>query len=233
MIILTQNLNNLTGREVYAMGMTIAEKILASHSQRKEVKPGEYIWARVDETTMADVVAEFSPTLCFERLGIDKVFDPDRIYARTPHPPTSIGGAEGVAEMRRFVKKYGITHWFDYGRHGIVHQLNPEHGYVRPGELIAMHDSHSTSYGAFNAASCGIHIEQVYIMAMGQLWFRVPESIKFQLVGKLPNMCVGKDVILKIAADYGTDVALYKSVEFLGPVALLAGRPRWSKVLHR
>jgi 3-isopropylmalate/(R)-2-methylmalate dehydratase large subunit len=117
------------------------------------------------------------------------------------------------------VKKYNITHWYEYGRHGILHQVFPENGYVRPGELIAMTDSHSTTYGAFNAASCSINVEGISVAIKGELWFRVPETIKFNLDGKLPEMCVGKDVILKIAGDYGTDVAIYQAVEFLGKAA--------------
>lgn len=198
------------------MGMTMADKILASHSDREEVKSGEYVWAKIDETNARSHVLRD-----LERLGVNKVFDPERIYCVSDHlaPPVNIPSAEDVAELRRFVKKYGITHWYEYGRHGILHQVFPENGYVRPGELIAMVDSHSTTYGAFNAASCPINVEELYVVTKGRLWFRVPETIKFELIGKLPEMCVGKDVILKIAGDYGTDVAIYQAVEFLGPVA--------------
>ena len=198
------------------MGMTMAEKILASHSGRDKVTPGEFIWAKIDATNfMAEIGLEV------ERLGIEKLFDPDCIYAVDDHlsPPSSVAHAEMVAETRRLVKKYGISHWFEYGRHGILHQLYPEQGYVRPGELIASRDSHSTSYGAFNAASCPIMIELPYVLIKGELWFKVPETIKFELVGKMPPMCVGKDIILKIIGDYGTDAAIYQAVEFLGPLA--------------
>jgi 3-isopropylmalate/(R)-2-methylmalate dehydratase large subunit len=201
------------------MGMTMAEKILASHSGRKKVTPGEYVWANVDAADIPNIMGETSPIHWFEKLGINKVFNPQRIYVRNSQLPTNIDWAEHTAALRRFVKKYGITHWSEYGRHGVIHQLNAEQGCAGPGELLVMADSHTTSYGAFNAASCGIQVEVSYVLVTGQLWFRVPESIKFQLVGKLPDMCVGKDIILKIAADYGTDVAVYKSAEFLGPVA--------------
>ena len=200
------------------MGMTIAEKILAAHAipPREEVRPGEYVWARIDATNaFGDALASM------KRLGIEQVFDPDRVFMVDDHaaPPPNVAVAEDVAEMRRFVKEYGITHWYEYGRHGILHQLFPEKGYCVPGDLIAMSDSHSTTYGFLNAASCPINIERIYVVIKGQLWFKVPESIKFWLTGELPEMCVGKDVILKIAGDHGTDVALYKSVEFLGPLA--------------
>ena len=88
-----------------------------------------------------------------------------------------------------------------------------------PGELVAMGDSHSTSGGVFNACVTNAAIDAIYILAMGQLWFRVPDSVKIVLNGTLPAWCVGKDVILKVAAELGTDFGLYKSVEYVGPVA--------------
>ena len=201
------------------MTMTMAEKILASHSGKKKVVPGEYVWAKVDAADIPNVILETSPVHWLEKLGIEKLFDPDRVYIRNSNLPTSVGWAENTEALRRLAKKYGITHWFEYGRNGVIHQVNAEHGCAGPGELVAMADSHTTSYGAFNTASTGVQVEISYVLATGKLWFKVPESIKFQLEGKLPCMCVGKDIILKIAADYGTDVAIYKSVEFLGPVA--------------
>ena len=201
------------------MGMTMAEKILASHSGKKQVSPGEYVWAKIDAAEIPNVPIETSPVRWLERLGIDKLFDPERIYIRNSNLPTSIGWAENTASLRKLAKKYGITHWFEYGQHGVPHQVNAEYGCAAPGELIVMADSHTTSYGAFNAASTGIQVEITYVLATGKLWFKVPESIKFHLEGKMPDMCVGKDIILKIAADYGTNLAVYKSVEFLGPVA--------------
>jgi 3-isopropylmalate/(R)-2-methylmalate dehydratase large subunit len=201
------------------MGMTIAEKILSSHSGREKVSPGEYVWAKIDAADIPNVTIETSPVLWLEKLQIDKLFDPERIYVRNSHLPTSLDWAENMKAIRKLVKKYGITHFAEYGRNGVIHQLNAEWGCAGPGELIAMGDSHATSYGAFNCASTGIQVEITYVLATGKLWFRIPESIKFQLAGKMPAMCYGKDIILKIAADFGTDFAIYKSIEFLGPVA--------------
>jgi 3-isopropylmalate/(R)-2-methylmalate dehydratase large subunit len=201
------------------MGMTMAEKILAKHAGKSKVSPGDYIWAKIDSTDFPNVTVETSPVHWLERFHIQKVFDPERIYARNSNLPSTIDWAENTAALRKIIKKYDITHWPEYGRHGVIHQVNAEAGCAAPGELIVMADSHTTSYGAFNCASTGVQVEITYVLAKGQLWFRVPESIKFQLVGKMPEMCVGKDIILKIAADYGTDAAIYKSVEFLGPAA--------------
>ncbi len=200
------------------MDMTMAEKILAQHSGKKEVKAGEYVWGRIDGTALS------AGTLRrLEEYGVEKVFDPDRIYAVEDHyaPPPTVGAANNMVAMRRAIKKFGIKNFFEYGRHGVLHEIYPQYGYVSPGDLIASVDSHSTSYGCFNVASCPINEEAVYVFAKGQLWFRVPPSIKFVLTGKYPGpekFVVGKDIILRIAAEQGTEVGLYRSIEFEGPV---------------
>jgi len=204
------------------MGMTMAEKVLAEHAGRREVRPGEYVWAKVDGTGVigAAAVRIFRR---LEQLGVERLFDPDRIYAVEDHfaPSPTVESANSARLLREFVRKYGIKNYFEWGRHGILHELFPHHGYVSPGDLIASVDSHSTSYGCFNVASAPINEELIYVLITGELWFRVPESIRFNLVGKYPgpeNFVVGKDIILRIAGEYGTDVALYKSVEYHGPV---------------
>ena len=210
------------------MDMTMCEKILARASGRKEVTPGEYVWAKVDGTAM--IGGRLYERL--EALGVEKLFDPDRIYVTEDHlaPPPSVEAANSAANMRRIVKKYGITHFFEWGRHGILHELFPNYGYCSPGDFIASIDSHSTSYGCFNVASCPINEELIYVLITGELWLRVPPSIKFVITGKLPgpeNFVVGKDVFLRLVGQYGTDVALYKSVEYTGPAVhdlSMAGR---------
>ena len=200
------------------MGMTMTEKILARASGKKQVKPGEYIWAKVDGTAM--ISNRFAARL--KALGVEKLFDPDRIYVVEDHiaPSHSVEAANATAEMRRMVKQYGITHYFEWGKHGILHELFPNHGYCSPGDFIASVDSHSTSYGCFNVASCPINEEAIYVLVTGELWLRVPPSIKFVFTGKVPgpdNFVVGKDMFLKLAGEHGTDVAIYKAVEFGGP----------------
>jgi 3-isopropylmalate/(R)-2-methylmalate dehydratase large subunit len=199
------------------MGMTIAEKILATHSGKKEVKPGEYVWAQVDGTNMILYSARD-----MEKYKVKKVFDPDRIYVVEDHwlPPPTTAIADELVKLRKLVKEQGIKNFFEIGRHGILHEIFPEYGYVSPGDLIAMIDSHSTSYGCFNVASCAIFEESAYVLARGKLWFRVPASIKFMLTGEYPGpekFVVGKDIILHILGEYGTEVGSYKSVEFHGP----------------
>jgi 3-isopropylmalate/(R)-2-methylmalate dehydratase large subunit len=196
------------------MGMTIAEKILAAHAGADTATPGEYMWCKVDATSghrLADL----------EALGVDRVWDPDKVYMVDDHqaPPPTIVAANKVKDLRRLIKKYDITNYFEYGRGGILHQVFAEHGMYAPGDLIAQCDSHSTSGGVFNACVTNANLDAVHVLAFGELWFRVPVSVRVVLNGILPAWCVGKDVILKVASELGTDYGLYKSVEYVGPVA--------------
>jgi 3-isopropylmalate/(R)-2-methylmalate dehydratase large subunit len=196
------------------MAMTIAEKIMARHADRASVAPGDYLWCNVDATSGHVLRA-------IERLGVEKVWDPEKIFIVDDHlaPPPTVEAANQAKDTRRLVKKYGIKNFFEYGRGGILHQVFAEKGMFAPGELVAMGDSHSTSGGVFNACVTNAAIDAAYIMVFGQLWFRVPESVKVNLNGTLPAWCVGKDVILHIAAELGTDFGLYRSIEYTGPVA--------------
>ena len=199
------------------MGMTIAEKILAAHGGRDEVKPGEFLWCKVDASVgiPAEALAE---------LDVDRLFNKDRTYVVEDHqaPPPNIAAANNMKKLRENVKKYGIKNFFDYGRQGILHQVFPENGMIAPGELIPMPDSHSTAGGVFNACVTNAAMDSILGHIFGEYWFRVPESQKWNLVGDFPGpdgFIVGKDVVLKITGTYGTDIGLYKSMEMTGPVA--------------
>ncbi len=199
------------------MGMTMAEKILARKAGLREVKAGQYVTAKIDSIMTGDRMPEMY--VAFKEIGIDKVWDPSRVIALTDHriPAKDIEAAEEDVLKRKFVRDFGLTYWYDVGRGGICHQIMPEKGHVLPGTLVVGMDSHTTSYGAFNAAATAIQVPESYwVVAKGETWFRVPETLRFEISGKLPRRVMGKDVILKIAGDYGTDVALYKSVEFVG-----------------
>jgi 3-isopropylmalate/(R)-2-methylmalate dehydratase large subunit len=189
------------------MGMTIAEKILAAHAGKRDVKPGEYVWAKVDATS-----GHALPAL--EAMGVEAVWNPDKVFLVEDHqaPPPTIEVANRVRELRRLVKKYRIKNFFEFGRHGILHQLFAENGMFAPGDLVAMADSHSTSGGVFNACVTNANLDSAYVLAFGELWFRVPESVKVVLNGRLPDWCVGKDVILKIAGELGTPRSFFKPV---------------------
>jgi 3-isopropylmalate/(R)-2-methylmalate dehydratase large subunit len=202
------------------MGMTIAEKILARNAGLSTVKPGDMVMARVDRTRIVDYkVAEYYDL--FDEIGIKKVWDPERIVMVIEHhvPPATQFHADAHVKCRKFAKKYGIK-LAEVGRHGICHTYFVENGYARPGELVAAGDSHSCTYGAFNVASRGLGIDEMsYVLAKGMTWFKVPETVRFVLEGRLPSMSSAKDIILYIAGRYGTDVALYKSAEFVGEAA--------------
>ncbi len=155
------------------MGMTIAEKILAAHAGKSEAKPGEYVWAKVDATS-----GHALSTL--DAMGVEEVWNPDRVFLVEDHqaPPPTVEVANRVKEMRRLVKKYKIKHFFEFGRHGILHQLFAENGMFAPGELVAMGDSHSTSGGVFNACVTNANLDAAYVLVFGELWFRVTRSSK-------------------------------------------------------
>ena len=212
------------------MGMTIAEKILAKKSEAREIKPGQYVTAKIDVFFACESAAKIYKAL--KEIGIDKVWDPERVIAGVDHilPAASIEDAELDVLKRNLAREYQLKHWYDIGRGGVCHQVFPEKGHVLPGTLIVGADSHTTSYGAFNAAATGTNSPEAYwVAAKGELWFRVPETYQFRLEGELPRRVVGKDVILKIAGQYGTDFAMYKSVEFVGSaVERMSLSDRWT-----
>ena len=201
-------------------GQTIAEKILAAHSLSEgEVKTGDIINARLDlvmsHIGTAKVVLDFNKIRPSKNR---KVFDPNKIVVLFDHyVPAPSARWAGVHDLiRKFVKKQGIKNFYDI-KEGICHQVLPEKGHARPGMLVIGGDSHTTTYGAFNAASCGVgNTDLFYGYVKGELWFRVPQTIKFSITGKLPSNVMSKDIIVKIAGDYSAEVATYKSIEFTG-----------------
>ncbi|MFX1278084.1 MAG: 3-isopropylmalate dehydratase large subunit [Promethearchaeota archaeon] len=201
-------------------GKTIAEKILSVHNiSEYEVKPGNIINARIDlimsHFGTAKVSLDFNKIKPSEKR---KVFDPNKIVVLFDHynPAPTERWATVHDMIRNFVKKQGITHFYDI-KEGVCHQVLPEKGHIRPGMLIIGGDSHTTTYGAFNAASCGVgNTDLFYAYVKGKLWFKVPHTIKFNISGKLSNNIMSKDIIIKIAGDYTAEVANYKSIEFTG-----------------
>ncbi len=198
--------------------MTMAEKILARASGRARVGAGEYVTARADK-----VMAHEAFVLCalkLLQLGIERVFDPERVIVILDHyfPAPSERMAQGHKLARELVEKFGIRHFL--GHAGICHQVLTERGLVLPGELVFGTDSHSTTYGAVGAAGNGIGItEMTWVLATGELWLRVPPTIRFELEGALPAGLMSKDVVLHLAGRFGTEVAQYRAIEFGGPVA--------------
>ena len=202
------------------MGTTITEKIMARHCGREKVVPGELIDAEIDVIMCHDVTTTPAIDMLAEK-GLAKVADPDKVVVMPDHfvPNKDIKSAEMVAKIRRWVKAQGIKHFYDLGRHGVCHALLPEQGHVLPGTTIVCGDSHTCTHGALGAFSTGVgSTDLAAALATGKLWFKVPESILFRINGKLPEGVFAKDVILHIISKIGVDGALYKAMEFSGPV---------------
>jgi len=200
------------------MGMTITEKILAKHSGKDSVKPGELINADIDLIMCHDVTT--TPAIdMLEKKSMDKVFDPEKVVVTPDHfvPNKDIKSAEMVARIRRWAKKHKIKKFYDIGKHGVCHAILPEQGHVTPGSTIIAGDSHTCTHGALGAFSTGVGSTDVAAaLYSGKLWFKVPETIKFVINGKMPKGVYSKDIILKIISDIGVDGALYKAMEFSG-----------------
>ncbi|HQG31761.1 MAG TPA: 3-isopropylmalate dehydratase large subunit [Deltaproteobacteria bacterium] len=199
--------------------MTLAERILARASGRKKVSPGEYVTAEIDKVMAHEAFAAVYMNLA--AAGIRKIWDPDRVFVILDHYiPASTPRAASIHQLvRAGAKQYGIMNIYRENE-GIAHQVMMEKGNVLPGELVLGTDSHTCTYGALAAASCGIGIsEMTYVFATGRLWFQVPETIRFILTGELAFPLTSKDVILKLAGEYSAEVAQYKSIEFSGPAA--------------
>lgn len=195
------------------MPMTMSEKILARAAGRPTVKPGEFVWARVDQTN-----AGAGELRLLDELGVERLAAPETVWATSDHyaPATDEHYANQDNLLRKYVRKYGITNFFEYGRHGIAHQLFGEHGAMLPGTLSAMSDSHSTSGGVFNCFATPIGGETAFVLATGLLWLQVPETIRIELTGTLPPLCYGKDVVLSILKEIGSEVGIYRAFEFAG-----------------
>jgi 3-isopropylmalate/(R)-2-methylmalate dehydratase large subunit len=201
------------------MGMTITEKILAAHAGETRVSPGQLINARLDVVLGNDVTTPVAVKE-FKSLGVDKVFDQERIMLVPDHftPNKDIKSAEQVKIMKEFAREHGIVNYFEIGKMGIEHCLLPEQGLVVPGDVIIGADSHTCTYGAVGAFATGVgSTDMAAGMATGEAWFKVPPSIKFIFKGTDFNPWVsGKDLILYAIGDIGVDGALYHAMEFTG-----------------
>lgn len=196
--------------------MTIAEKILARASMKTKVEPGEIVEAEVDYVMVNDVTG--MPAFeVFEKFGAEPLRDKVVLIPDHYVPNKDVASAAQAKAMRDFARKYGIKNYFEVGNSGICHQLMIERGFAAPGRLIIGADSHTCSYGALGAFSTGVgSTEAASAMALGKLWFRVPETQRFVVEGELGKYVMGKDVILHIIGDIGVDGALYKAMEFYG-----------------
>lgn len=199
------------------MGMTMTQKILADHAGVKEVHAGELIEANVDIVMANDITGPMALPI-FKKMA-DRVFDKDKVVLVPDHftPNKDIKSAENSKAIREFSREQGLTHHMEQGKCGVEHAILPESGIVVAGDAVIGADSHTCTYGAIGAFSTGVGTTDIATgMATGQLWFKVPSAIKFNLHGKLQKYVSGKDVILHIIGRIGVDGALYKSMEFTG-----------------
>ncbi len=197
------------------MGKTFAEKVFSARAGR-DIVPGEIITVEPDYVLTHDNTAAIFST--FAKMGAKAVKYPERLVIILDHVTPAAGEKHAVNHQtaRRFAAEMGVPNVFDVGC-GICHQVLPEQGFAAPGRFIVGSDSHTTTYGAFGAFSCGIgRSEAAAIWATGKIWLMCPESYRIEITGKIPKGCTPKDIALWIIGDLGADGALYKSVEFCG-----------------
>ena len=200
------------------MAMTISQKILADHAGVEEVSPGQLISAKIDIAMGNDITAPITISQ-FKKSGAKKVFDREKVVLVPDHfaPNKDIKSAEQCKTMKAFAKEQELTHYFEVGQAGIEHALLPEQGIVVPGDLVVGADSHTCTYGALGAFSTGVgSTDLAAAISTGELWFKVPETIKLVYKGKLKPWVGGKDLILYTIGKIGVDGALYQAMEFMG-----------------
>jgi 3-isopropylmalate/(R)-2-methylmalate dehydratase large subunit len=199
------------------MGQTISEKIL-SRAQGRAVRAGEIIYPEPDLVTCHDwYVVNFDRAL--EQFGVSKLFAPDRVLISTDHEPLAVSpqSSERQKKVREIVAKYGITKFYDVGRGGLGHMFPVEMGMIKPGMFVEAYDTHVTNYGSVGALAIAFVVEVSEILALGSVWMRVPETVRVNLHGKMPQGTSMRDVAQKLIGDLGDELIDYSVVEFGGP----------------
>jgi 3-isopropylmalate/(R)-2-methylmalate dehydratase large subunit len=199
--------------------MTISEKIM-SKASGTNVKAGDFVFADIDRAMTHDITGPLAVKGFYEIMENKenpKVWDPNKIVIIFDHqvPADSLNAASNHIMLRDFAKEQGILNYDVY--EGICHQVMPEKGHIKPGDLVVGSDSHTCAYGAIGAFSTGVgSTDMAAVFASGKLWFKVPETIRFEIDGELPDNVYSKDVILHVIGDVGADCAMYKTAEFGG-----------------
>jgi 3-isopropylmalate/(R)-2-methylmalate dehydratase large subunit len=202
------------------MGYTIAEKILLAHTDKKDIKPGEFIEAKIDLALGNDITAPFAIEE-FRKSGVGRVFNHKKIVLVPDHfaPAKDLKSANQCRILADFAKEYKIENYFEVGCMGIEHALLPEKGLVSPGDLVIGADSHTCTYGALGSFATGVgSTDLARAFIDGKCWFKVPQTFKFIYNGKLNKWVGGKDLILYTIGQIGVDGALERVMEFRGPV---------------
>src|SRR5919106_276287 len=200
------------------MAQTITEKILARHAGVDEVRPGEIVMCKVDMAMANDVTAR-GAVEAFEAMGAGRVWDRSKVALVASHfvPAKDIASAGLMTVMPRFAAEQAIEHFFDVGRGGIEHILLPEEALTLPGDVVIGADSHSCTYGALGCFSTGVgSTDMAAVWATGEIWLRVPESMKLVYSGVPAPWVMGKDLILEVIARIGDDGARYMAMEHTG-----------------
>ena len=198
------------------MGYTIIEKILKHNTGVADIKAGDIVTTNVDRVMIHDIFIPFVAEK-FEEMGFTKLWDPDKVVLIYDHmvPASQVDDTRHFRAGDAFAVKYGMknVHRSD----GICHQLMTEAGYVKPGNVVFGTDSHTTTYGCVGAFSSGIgYTEMASILGTGQLWVKVPQTIKVTINGTLPSNVTSKDIILRLIGDLRADGATYQALEFTG-----------------
>ena len=197
------------------MGATIIQKIIKNNTG-VDAKAGDIVTVNVDRVMIHDIFIPFVASK-FEEMGFTKIWNPDKAVLIYDHlvPASQVDDTRHFRIGNEFVEKYGMKNI--HRADGICHQLMTEAGYVKPGDVVFGTDSHTTTYGCVGAFSSGIgYTEMASILGTGTLWIKVPETIKVNITGRLPNNVMAKDIILRLIGDLGADGATYKALEFTG-----------------
>ena len=200
------------------MGLTITEKILAAHAGREEVRAGEIVSVKIDLALANDITGPVAIQE-FYGMGAETVFDRERVVLVPDHfvPNKDIKSAEQAKALRTFARAQHLTHYFEVGEMGVEHALLPERGLALPGQVIIGADSHTCTYGGLGAFATGVgSTDLAAAWALGETWFKVPETLHFIYYGQLPPFVSAKDLILYTIGRIGVDGALYRAMEFSG-----------------
>jgi 3-isopropylmalate/(R)-2-methylmalate dehydratase large subunit len=195
----------------------MAEKLLAGPAGPGALSPGDHVVREVDVLMMHDLGTR-GVMERFEAMGVEELYDPDRIVCPLDHvaPSHTVDDANAKTRIREFVDEMGIEHFYDIGT-GIAHNVLYEKGLYKPGDLLIGTDSHTPTAGAFGVAGTGMgHTDVAYAAATGHTWFRVPETVRFEVSGTFGDRVSTKDLLLHIAGEYGTDVGQYRAIEYFG-----------------
>jgi 3-isopropylmalate/(R)-2-methylmalate dehydratase large subunit len=199
------------------MGQTVSQKVLAEHAGLKSVEPGDIVKAKIDIAMAPDLTAVLAYN-AMKSMGVKRVWDKSKVIFLNDHiaPATTVQNATLQKQCREIAYEEDLTDFYDINA-GVCHQVLPEKGHVWPGMILVGADSHTCTHGAFGAFATGVgSTDMGAVLATGKLWFKVPETIRVEVKGKLPKWVAAKDVVLKSAKEIGADGATYMAIEYGG-----------------